>query len=156
MEFTENEIEQCLAGNIKLLKLGIHGKGSDFEVITQCFLGNYGTADIIVFDYRKRVIHVIEVKRNKSKPQDYAQCLRYVEAIKSVANDTYRVRGIIASCGHSDDVVWLLQNINNIFQWDFEISITDGISGRYIPKSGWTRGNGFVGKELISKVCENG
>ena len=145
MEYSEKEIEDCLYDNPHMLNLGLNKDGVGWEMYRQLDLKDYGIADLVIFDWSRSVIYVIEVKRNPSKPADFGQCLRYMEAMRKSG---LKVRGIVAANGMSGDSPWVLSSLKHVQQWTFSPSLARGILWKYEPKGCWVKGTDDTGEPL--------
>ena len=153
MDYSEKEIEDCIFDNPHILNLGLKKDGTGWEIYQQLNFKDYGIADIVIFDWNRKIVYIVEVKRDKSKPSDFAQCLRYMRAVQ---DSGMAVRGIIAANGTGEDSVWLLSNLKHVHQWSFTVDVATGLTWKYELKSGWFKGDGNCGDQLASILDTQG
>ncbi len=152
MEYSEKEVEDYLVKNIRLLNLGLPLEPGQWDLEQQMNLGDYGFADIIVWDYTKKVIHVVEIKKENSKPADFAQCLKYMYGLRYHIKQEVKVKGVVVASGVAFESCWLIQAIPHLRQWTYSVDMKNGLSGEYEPKSSWTAGNGNIGGTLEGRI----
>jgi hypothetical protein len=89
MEFLEKHLEQIILESdvTKLQERGLYIFDENTKIKSQVNIGNYGIADLILFNRPTRIyrgmIKVVELKKGKLNIDAFLQAVRYLRGIKS-------------------------------------------------------------------------
>lgn len=140
----------------------------------QVNLDSYGIADLIAIEppYKHNdsgnvdvCVKVFELKKDECDVNTMRQLSTYMAAIKHIVEDhineilpsvgncgiNLHVYGYMVGKSYKSDIIYILENIQNISMVTYDFSLRDGLTFNDIGK-GWRRSNFNLNKTDISKI----